>query len=246
MSLFDGGARHYDRLCHVMSLGSGRWYRRWTLQRYGVRPGMRVLDVATGTGIVARAAAHLVGDARSVVGLDPSIGMLAQARARFAGALVQGRVEELPFADARFDVLAIGYALRHATDLGVAFRECLRVLRPGGLILVLEISRPRSRAQQRLLRFYFMRVLPLVMAVSTRNPHAPLLSRYYWDTIAECVPPETIMGSLAANGFVDVRRKVFGGLLSEYTGVRPIADGGSADRHLLGRDAAKPIAAQNP
>lgn len=245
MALFDGGARHYDRLCHVMSLGSGQWYRRAALRRVGLRPGMTLLDVATGTGMIARAAARLLGDARAVVGLDPSIGMLGQARKRFAGGLVQGRVEELPFGGRRFDVLTIGFALRHAADLDIAFRECLRVLKPGGRILVLEISRPASRHRHRLIRFHFTKLLPLIMALSTRNRYATMLSRYYWDTIAECVPPESILESLARSGFVSVSRQVYGGLASEYTGTRPSAAGASADRHLLGRDAAKPVATQN-
>jgi demethylmenaquinone methyltransferase/2-methoxy-6-polyprenyl-1,4-benzoquinol methylase len=207
---------------------------------------MTLLDVATGTGMVARAAARIVGNPRAVVGLDPSIGMLGQARKRFAGPLVQGQVEELPFAGARFDALTIGYALRHAADLDMAFGECLRVLKPGGRILVLEISRPASPGQRWLLRFYFTNVLPAIMALSTRNRHATMLSRYYWDTIAECVPPESIMASLARSGFVNVRRRVFAGLMSEYTGTRPAADAESADGHLRRRHAAKPIATQNP
>ena len=243
--LFDGGARYYDRLCGLMSFGSGQWYRRWALERLPVRPGMAVLDVATGTGMVARAAAQLVGNARTVVGLDPSIGMLRQARPRFAGPLVQGQVEDLPFGGGRFDVVTIGYALRHAADLDVAFRECARVLRPGGRILVLEISRPPSRRRSWLIRFYFMKLLPALMALSTRNRHATMLSRYYWDTIAECVPPESIMQSLARSGFVDVRRRVFAGMMSEYTATRPPAGAGSADRHLGGGDTAKPIAAEH-
>ena len=245
VSLFDGGARYYDRLCGLMSFGSGQWYRRWALERLGLRPGMSVLDVATGTGLVARAAARLLGEPRAVVGLDPSIGMLAEARRGFAGPLVQGQVEDLPFAGGRFDTITIGYALRHAADLAVAFRECARVLKPGGRILVLEISRPVSRRRRRLIKFYFMTLLPAIMALTTRNRHATMLSRYYWDTIEECVPPESIMGSLARSGFVDVRRRVFGGLLSEYTATRPPGRTGSADGHLGGGDTAQPVAAQN-
>jgi hypothetical protein len=83
-----------------------------------------------------------------------------------------------------------------------------------------------------------------MMAFSTRNQHATMLSRYYWDTIAECVPPESIVDALERSGFVDVRRRVFAGLMSEYTGTRPVAPMPSADGHLGGRDATKPIPAQ--
>jgi demethylmenaquinone methyltransferase/2-methoxy-6-polyprenyl-1,4-benzoquinol methylase len=223
VKLFDATADCYDRFCGVMSLGSGLWYRRKALEDLGLRVGMRVLDVATGTGLVARAASQILGDPRAVVGLDPSAGMLRAARARVTGPLVQGQIEELPFARASFDVLTIGYALRHAADLDVAFRECLRVLNPGGKILVLEISRPRSPMKRHLARLYITRVLPSLIVLATRNRDVGRLARYYWDTIAACVPPDFIMDSLRRGGFVEVRHRVLGGLLSEYTARRPPA-----------------------
>jgi demethylmenaquinone methyltransferase/2-methoxy-6-polyprenyl-1,4-benzoquinol methylase len=219
--LFDGAARHYDRVCGLMSFGSGLWYRRRALERAGLRRGMRVLDVATGTGLVARTAGALVGDPRGVIGIDPSAGMLREARKTLAGPLVQGRVEALPFASERFDVLAIGYALRHAADLEVAFRECLRVLKPDGRVLVLEISRAPAAGRRALLRFYFRTVLPLIMRLTTRDRHAQVLTRYYWETIETCVAPEAIMDVMRRSGFAQVRRTVFGGFLSEYIGVKP-------------------------
>jgi len=215
-ALFDGGARHYDRVCDVMSFGSGRMYRRDALVRAGLARGMRLLDVATGTGLVARAAVSLVGDPRAVVGLDPSAGMLRQARKALAGPLVQGGGEALPFPDGHFDVVSVGYALRHVTELGVAFREWLRVLKPAGRLVVLEITRPPSAVSRALIRFYFQTVLPVVMRVSTGSAEAALLPRYYWDTIDECVPPDTVMAVMRASGFAGVERRVLGGILSEY------------------------------
>ena len=221
--LFDGAARHYDRVCGLMSLGSGAWYRRRALERAGLRPGMRVLDVATGTGLVARAAARILGNPRAVVGVDPSVGMLREAKKTLANPVVQGRIEELPFGSGRFDVISIGYALRHAADLDVAFRECQRVLKPGGRLLVLEISRAPAPGRRALLRFYLRTVLPLLMRLGTPDRHAQLLTRYYWDTIETCVPPETVVEILRQSGFVDVNRTVFGGILTEYTAVKTAA-----------------------
>jgi Methylase involved in ubiquinone/menaquinone biosynthesis len=143
-ALFDNGAAHYDWICGLGSMGSGRFYRRWILMKYGLRAGMKLLDVATGTGLVAWAATRILGEPGAVVGLDPSIGMLRQAQKSLAIPLVQGIVEELPFATDHFDFLSMGYALRHVADLGVAFRQCLRVLKPGGRIMILEITPPRS------------------------------------------------------------------------------------------------------
>lgn len=220
-ALFDGSARYYDRVCDVMSFGSGRMYRRDVLVRAGLGRGMRLLDIATGTGLVARSAVRVLGDGGAVVGLDPSAGMLREARKALAGPLVQGRAEELPFADGHFDVVSIGYALRHVASLEVAFRECGRVLKPGGRLVVLEITRPRSAVSRGLVRLYFQAVLPALMRVSTGRPEAGLLTRYYWDTIDECVPPDIIMTVMRACGFTEVRRHVLGGILSEYVARKP-------------------------
>jgi demethylmenaquinone methyltransferase/2-methoxy-6-polyprenyl-1,4-benzoquinol methylase len=220
-ALFDKGAKHYDRINVLGSFGSGRFYRRWILTKYGLRAGMKLLDVATGTGLVAQAAASILREPGIVIGLDPSIGMLQQARKTLTIPLVQGRVEELPFANDHFDFLSMGYALRHMADLGVAFRQCLRVLKPGGRLLILEITPPRSSVGRYVLRTYFESVLPRVMRLGTRSPEPEMLLRYYWDTIAHCVPPNVILDVLHSSGFVDVQHRVRGGLLSEYLGSKP-------------------------
>jgi len=220
-ALFDGAARSYDRVCAVMSLGSGRWYRRFALRRAGLRPGMRVLDVATGTGLVARAAAGILGDGRAVVGVDPSAGMLLEARRALPGPLVRGRAEGLPFRDGAFDMVTMGYAVRHVAGLEPAFAEFRRVLRPGGRLLILEISRAPSAARRWAVRVYFTRILPVLVSATTRNAHARVLTRYYWDTIASCVAPEVILAALSHSGFTGVERRVFGGMVSEYLAVKP-------------------------
>src|SRR5213593_4360451 len=146
-ALFDNAAEHYDFVCGLGSLGSGRYYRRWVLLQSGLRVGMKFLDVATGTGMIAQGATRVLREPGSVVGLDPSGGMLQQAKRTLTVPLVQGTVEELPFASGHFDFLCMGYALRHVADLGVAFRECLRVLKPGGRVKTRKHSRnatPRS------------------------------------------------------------------------------------------------------
>jgi len=182
---------------------------------------MRLLDVATGTGLVARSAQGTLAGRGAVIGLDPSAGMLREARKALAIPLVQGRAEALPFAADRFDMLSIGYALRHVADLEVTFGECLRVLKPGGRLLILEISRPRSPLGRQLLGLYVQRILPAVTRLGTGSAEAALLVRYYWDTIAQCVPPETILGVLGHSGFIDVERHVLAGMLSEYVGTKP-------------------------
>lgn len=227
-TLFDGAARHYDRVGHVLALGSGPWYRRNALARAGLRRGMKLLDVATGTGQVARAATRILRDPDDVVGLDPSAGMLREARRAHAGPLVRARAEEMPLGDGAFDMLSMGFALRHVRTLETAFVEYRRVLKPGGRLLLLEVSRPRSAVTRWMIRVYFQRVLPWLIRIATRNPDAPLLMEYYWDTIDECVPPETILAALRQAGFVEVEHRMFAGCLSEYVARAPVRRGASS------------------
>jgi len=217
--LFDVTAAHYDAVIGAMSLGSGRWYRREALQRAGLTQGMDVLDLATGTGIVAKAAASLTSPAR-VTGIDPSQGMLEQAQKVAPLRYVRGFAERLPFRDASFDFLSMGYALRHMADLRTTFAEAHRVLRPGGRLLVLEITRPRSRAGLAATRLYLGTVVPVLAGAFTRSREARRLFHYYWDTIAQCVPPETILAAMADAGFVRAERNVVLGLFSEYLAVK--------------------------
>ena len=219
-ALFDGAARHYDHIGRMLDLGSGRWYRRWALRRAGLRPGMRLLDVATGTGLVAHGAVSILGEPGRVIGVDPSRGMLGEARKALAGPLVQGRAEALPFRDDLFDMLSMGFALRHVADLEVVFLEYRRVLRPGGRLVLLEVSRPHSPVSRWLIRVHLQHILPLMARISTRSPSAQLLMKYYWDTIDRCVPPETIMDVLRRAGFVDVDRRTLFGCLSEYSAAK--------------------------
>jgi demethylmenaquinone methyltransferase/2-methoxy-6-polyprenyl-1,4-benzoquinol methylase len=217
--LFDVSAAHYDAVIGAMSFGSGRWYRGDALRRAGLVPGMDVLDLATGTGIVAKAAASLTSPDR-VTGIDPSQGMLEQARKVAPLRYVRGFAEHLPFRDASFDFLSMGYALRHMADLRTTFAEAHRVLRPGGRLLLLEITPPRSRAGLLATRLYLGTVVPVLTGALTRSREARRLFHYYWDTIQHCVPPETILTALREAGFARAERNVVLGIFSEYLGVK--------------------------
>ncbi len=217
--LFDHSAADYDRICRWMSFGSGEGYRVDALRRAGLRPGMRVLDVATGTGPVARAAVQTVGK-DGVVALDPSMGMLLQARAAVGVPVVRGLGEQLPWRSASFDFLSMGYALRHVADLGAAFAEYHRVLRPGGVVVLLEIARPASRLGYLWLRFYLGRVIPWLTRWRTGNRDAETVMRYFWDTIDRCVPASDILRALAEAGFESPRRTLKLGMLAEYVARR--------------------------
>lgn len=219
--LFDRSARHYDRINAVMSFGAGRRYRREMLAEAGLRPGMRVLDVAIGTGQVAREARRLLGGRGLVVGLDISSGMLEQARRTGAAdALVGGQAEALPFASDSFDLVSVGYGLRHVSDLSLLFRELARVLRPGGKLLVLELSRPNDWWSHAMMRLYLGRLLPWISLLTTGSSDAKMLMRYYWDTIDGCVSPEVILAAMRGASLGEVRSTVQYGILRAYMGCR--------------------------
>ncbi len=215
-ALFDRTAVHYDWICRVMSFGSGQLYRRQALARAGLSQAMKVLDVATGTGLVARAAGDLVANPRQVIGLDPSRGMLMESRKWNSYALVQGLGETLPFRNDCFDFVSNGYGLRHVPDLERTFREYRRVLKPGGRLLLLEISRPRSRTAFHLNRLYLGKLVPIVARMGTRSKDAALLMKHFWATIAESVSPELILAALNRSGFREAEHRVVLGILSEY------------------------------
>lgn len=223
--LFNGTAADYDRINNVFSLGTGAWYRRDALRRAGLAPGQRLLDVAVGTGLVAREAARVLGDPTAVTGLDLSEGMLAEARRRLGAGprLVQARAEALPVADGSVHFVSMGYALRHVADLGVAFREYHRVLRPGGRVLLLEIGRPDGRIARAMLKAYLGRIVPALCRWTAPRGRAGQLMDYYWDTIEACVPAGTILRHLDAAGFDEVRCATALGVFKAYSGRRPLA-----------------------
>jgi len=215
--IFDETAPWYDWAIRFMSFGSGSWYRREALKRAGVAPGMKVLDLATGTGPVARAAAEVTGDPRHVIGIDPSSGMLTSGRT--ASPKVQGKAEQIPVRSAAFDALTIGFALRHFADLRGVFEECHRVLRPGGRVLILEITAPESRIPRALLGAYMGSFVPMAMRIRSRNARAAEMLRYYWETTRDCVRPNVILDALRAAGFTDAKRRTELGIFSEYSAV---------------------------
>lgn len=148
--VFERVAGRYDIMNDLMSLGTHRLFKRMAVEMSGVRPGMRVLDLAGGTGDLSALFAQAVGDDGGVVLADINAAMMSAGRDRLLDqghaqvAFCRAGAEALPFADASFQCVAIGFGLRNFTDKESALREILRVLAPGGVLLVLEFSKPRS------------------------------------------------------------------------------------------------------
>ena len=222
-ALFDNTAADYDRIDRLLALGSGPWYRNQALARAGLKPGMRIVDIGVGTGLVAREAVKLVGDPALVAGIDPSVGMMACADLPGVR-LVEGRAEAIPFPDASFDFLSMGYALRHIGDLSAAFSEFHRVLKPGGRLCLLEITKPERAWSQALLKGYMRGVVPVLARLIGSSAESAKLWRYYWDTIEACVPPSGVIDTLEAAGFAGVNRHIESralSILGEYQAVKP-------------------------
>lgn len=218
-NLFDRGAPWYEPITRILSFGSGDRYRRDALMRHGLEPGMKLLDLATGTGVVARAANQQCKTSVGHIGLDASIGMLLEARRSVSIPLVKGSGDSLPFKDDSFEMVTIGFALRHFADLTNTFDEIRRVLVPGGKVLVLEITPPQSTIALAVLGFYMGRVVPLLVKLWTRNDEAVQMMKYYWDTTRTCVPPESILEAMRAAGLSGEMRKVYFGTFSEYSSI---------------------------
>jgi demethylmenaquinone methyltransferase/2-methoxy-6-polyprenyl-1,4-benzoquinol methylase len=217
LELFHRLPSRYDSLSAALSFWQDPRWRRALVDEIGPREGERILDVATGTGMVAaelRARADC-----SLVGLDQSAEMLAAARTRFAedGArvsLVEGQAEELPFADESFDALTFTYLLRYVDDPRATVRELARVVRPGGRVASLEFGVPPRRVPREAWRFYTAIGLPTLGRIASREWAevgrflGPSIRGFYAEH-----PLERIVGywELAGLREVRVRRMSLGG-----------------------------------
>jgi demethylmenaquinone methyltransferase/2-methoxy-6-polyprenyl-1,4-benzoquinol methylase len=175
LELFAGLPRHYDRVGAILSFGQDPRWRRTMVEAVDARPDDRVLDVATGTGLVAEALVRRYGC--TVVGLDQSEAMLEGARARLERdpalaqrvSLVAGEAEHLPFADGEFDDLTFTYLLRYVDDPAATLRELARVVRPGGRVASLEFAVPASPVWRVLWSLYTRVGLPVLGRLVSRE-----------------------------------------------------------------------------
>ena len=167
--VFDSVATRYDVMNDLMSAGIHRIWKRFTIELSGVRRGNRVLDIAGGTGDLAAKFAPMVGDEGEVVLADINASMLRVGRDRLIDRGTPGRLyfvqadaQYLPFPDDHFDCITIAFGLRNVTDKALALRSMLRVLKPGGRLLVLEFSKPRNPLLSRAYDAYSFAVLPFM------------------------------------------------------------------------------------
>jgi len=218
LELFRGLPPRYDALSAALSFWQDPRWRRALVRAAAPEPGDRVLDVATGTGMVA---AELLARCEcSVVGIDQSAEMLSVARARFASGagsrveLIEGQAEALPFADASFDVLTFTYLLRYVDDPRATVRELARVVRPGGRVASLEFGVPGLPQARAAWRLYTAIGLPALGRLASRE--WAQVGRFLGPSIRgfyERHPIEAIVGYWRQAGLqgVEVRRMSLGG-----------------------------------
>jgi demethylmenaquinone methyltransferase/2-methoxy-6-polyprenyl-1,4-benzoquinol methylase len=220
--VFDSVAPRYDLMNDVLSGGLHRAWKAYTVAVANVQPGDRVLDVAGGTGDLARAFAGKVGDNGRVVLTDINEAMLRVGRDRL---LDEGRVlptaacdaEHLPFAEASFDLVTVAFGLRNMTHKDAALREICRVLRPGGRLLVLEFSRPAAPLQKAY-DLYSFRLMPLLGKLIAGDGDS---YRYLAESIRMHPDQATLKAMLKDAGFghVDVHN-LAAGVVALHVGVK--------------------------
>jgi demethylmenaquinone methyltransferase/2-methoxy-6-polyprenyl-1,4-benzoquinol methylase len=204
-TVFDSVASRYDIMNDLMSFGIHRLWKHIAVDLAGVRSGMKVLDLASGTGDLASRFAGLVGPEGEVVMSDINLAMLEEGRKRMVDDGHAGNVEymqidaeTIPFPDNSFHVVTIAFGLRNVTDKDQALREMYRVLKPGGRALVLEFSKPVSKPLEKLYDFYSFKALPLMGRFVARDADS---YRYLAESIRMHPDQETLREMMESAGF---------------------------------------------
>ena len=214
-AMFDRIAGVYDRMNGLMTAGMHHRWRERAVDLARVGPGSRALDVATGTGDLAVA---LRARGAEVVGLDFSERMLELARAKAPGIeFVQGNALELPYADASFDAVTVGFGARNFSDLERGLGELARVTRPGGRVVILEITSPQRPPLSWFFRLWFDRMVPALGRFAGDSD----AYTYLPSSVRRFPGPEELAGKLVAAGLEDVRWVLTaGGIIAIHAGAK--------------------------
>lgn len=214
-AMFTDIADNYDFLNSLLSFRRDIAWRKFAASKAGLLPGGLALDVATGTGEMARLLARLNSGSR-IVGVDFCADMLARARAKPVTSrdgerlhLVLGDALRLPFPDNAFDCATIGFALRNVTDIGAVFREMARVVKPAGKVVSLELTRPSSRLIRTIYYLYIFRIAPYIGGLVSGKREA---YTYLPDSILGFPSPEEVKRVMEESGLqkVEILRLTFG------------------------------------
>jgi demethylmenaquinone methyltransferase / 2-methoxy-6-polyprenyl-1,4-benzoquinol methylase len=222
-AVFDSVAGNYDLMNDLMSLGAHRLWKAFTLSQTGLRPGQHALDVAGGTGDLASGMSGQVGSNGLVVLTDINAAMLTRGRDALIDKGIVGNVryslanaECLPFADASFDCVTIGFGLRNVTDKQAALNSMARVLRPGGQLLVLEFSHPVAPGLKPLYDAYSFSVLPWLGKVVAKDAAS---YQYLAESIRRFPDQKTLQGMMQTAGLEGCKyHNLTGGIVALHRG----------------------------
>ena len=225
-SVFHSVAARYDTMNDLMSMGVHRLWKRFTIELSGVRKGQAVLDIAGGTGDLARKFSELVGDNGRVVLADINDSMLHVGRDKLIDCgvtnnveYVQANAETLPFADNTFDCVSISFGLRNVTDKNAAIRSMLRVLKPSGRLLILEFSKTSNPLLTKMYDAYSFYLLPLMgkLVVGDSDSY-----QYLAESIRMHPSQEVLKQMMDDAGFVNTAyHNLSGGIVALHRGVKP-------------------------
>lgn len=223
--VFHSVAGKYDLMNDVMSFGIHRLWKRYTIDCSGVRPGQKVLDLAGGTGDLAAKFARIVGPTGEVVLADINDSMLRVGRDKLRDlgivsnvSYVQADAEKLPFEDNTFDLITIAFGLRNVTDKDAALRSMLRVLKPGGRLLVLEFSKPEVEMLSKAYDLYSFHVMPRMGEFIARDKDS---YQYLAESIRMHPDQETLKGMMEDAGFENVEyHNLTGGIVALHRGFK--------------------------
>ena len=224
-NVFHSVAARYDLMNDLMSGGIHRIWKRFTIELSGVRRNNTVLDIAGGTGDLAARFAELVGPEGRVVLADINDSMLQVGRDKLLdqGRLrniefVQADAQYLPFPDDSFDCITIAFGLRNVTDIDLALRSMLRVLKPGGRLLVLEFSKPQNELLSKAYDTYSFRVLPLMGKLVANDSES---YQYLAESIRKHPDQATLKDMMEDAGFSQVEyHNMTGGIVALHRGVK--------------------------
>lgn len=223
--VFHSVAAKYDLMNDLMSGGIHRLWKKFTVELSGVREGNTVLDIAGGTGDLTLKFARLVGANGKVVLADINDSMLKVGRDKLTDKGIIGNVQyaqadaqSLPFPDNTFDCITIAFGLRNVTDKDKALQSMLRVLKPGGRLLVLEFSKPQNRLLEKAYDLYSFRLLPVIGKLVTNDADS---YRYLAESIRMHPDQETLKGMMETVGFAECKYyNMTGGVVAIHKGIK--------------------------
>ncbi|QSX33376.1 bifunctional demethylmenaquinone methyltransferase/2-methoxy-6-polyprenyl-1,4-benzoquinol methylase UbiE [Shewanella avicenniae] len=206
--VFHSVATRYDIMNDVLSFGIHRLWKRFTIECAGARPGMKVLDLAGGTGDLTAKFSRIVGDTGEVVLADINDSMLKVGRSKLRDKgivnnvnYVQANAENLPFPDNTFDIITIAFGLRNVTNKDAALHSMQRVLKPGGKLLVLEFSKPKHAIMNKAYDLYSFKMLPMIGKVIAHDADS---YEYLAESIRMHPDQETLKGMMEQAGLEQV------------------------------------------